>query len=42
MKRLIVALILGAWMLAACGGDKPPMVPDPDTSSTPAPDGGAD
>jgi len=35
--RLLLGLVLLAWVLAACGGDKPPMVPDPDTSS----DGGA-
>jgi len=26
-------LVLCSWMLAACGNDKPPMVPDPDTTS---------
>ncbi|HEY1954820.1 MAG TPA: hypothetical protein VGH28_04395 [Polyangiaceae bacterium] len=39
--RLLLGSVLLAWVLAACGGDKPPMVPDPDTSAAPA-DAGAD
>ena len=31
--RLVVALVLVGWVLAACGNDKPPMVPDPDTTA---------
>ncbi len=38
--RLMFALVLVAWVLAACGNDKPPMVPDPDNSAQP--DAGAD
>jgi len=38
--RLLLGVVLAAWLFAACGGDKPPMVPDPETSSTP--DAGAD
>ncbi len=30
--KLVLALVLVATILA-CGGDKPPMVPDPDTNS---------
>jgi hypothetical protein len=41
MKIRFVALtVLFAWVLAACGGDKPPMVPDPDNSAQA--DAGAD
>ncbi len=40
--KIAIALVLLSWVLAACGGDKPPMVPDPDTSATPAADAGAD
>ncbi len=35
MKSLVFALVLAGWVLAACGNDKPPMVPDPDTTAQP-------
>jgi hypothetical protein len=37
--RLLFGLVAVALVLVACGGDKPPMVPDPET--TPA-DAGAE
>ncbi len=30
--RLLLLLVLVGWVLAACGNDKPPMVPDPESS----------
>jgi hypothetical protein len=40
--KTIIFAVLFAFTCVACGGDKPPMVPDPDNStSTNASDAGA-